>query len=167
MQIPILFAIFLLPFHSISAQNDYRVSGSVVDNLTKQAVLNCKLALEGVKVFANADENGVFNLNTLLSGDYILVVSAQDYLDKRIPITLENQSLDLGVIYLEKDISSEKTDNLIALTDSDLSNDETAFITSGLLQATRDVFLNRAAFDFGQAFFRVRGYGSENGSVLI
>ena len=40
-------------------------------------------------------------------------------------------------------------------------------MTLGLLQATRDVFLNRAAFDFGQAFFRVRGYDSRNGKVLI
>ena len=37
----------------------------------------------------------------------------------------------------------------------------------GLLQATRDVFLTKAAFDFGQAFFRVRGYDSREGQILI
>src|SRR5690606_36126617 len=53
------------------------------------------------------------------------------------------------------------------LGEDDISEEETVSLASGILQATRDVFLNRAAFDFGQAFFRVRGYDSENGAVLI
>ena len=56
---------------------------------------------------------------------------------------------------------------LITLTDSDLLEDESISMTSGMLQATKDIFLNRAAFDFGQAFFRVRGYGAENGIILL
>ena len=85
-----------------------------------------------------------------------------------MPILLEGKTLDLGVIFLKDDITIEQTDNLITLTESDLSDDdETVSLSAGLLQATRDVFLNRAAFDFGQAFFRVRGYDSNNGQVLI
>ena len=54
------------------------------------------------------------------------------------------------------------------MTENDLSDDgETLSSSTGLLQATRDIFLTRAAFDFSQAFFRVRGYDSKEGQVLI
>src|SRR5690606_22756085 len=38
---------------------------------------------------------------------------------------------------------------------------------AGLLQASRDVFLNAAAFDFSQTFFRPRGLESERGKVYV
>src|SRR5690606_615404 len=59
------------------------------------------------------------------------------------------------------------SDNLVTLTDADLMEDEMTSMSSEMLQASKDIFLNRAAFDFGQAFFRIRGYGSEYGQVLL
>jgi hypothetical protein len=38
---------------------------------------------------------------------------------------------------------------------------------SGLLQSSRDIFTATAGFSFGQARFRIRGYGSENTTVFI
>ena len=38
---------------------------------------------------------------------------------------------------------------------------------SGLLTASRDVFINTAAFTFGNARFRIRGYDSENSAVML
>ena len=38
---------------------------------------------------------------------------------------------------------------------------------SGLLQSSRDIFTSVAGFSFGQARFRIRGYGSENLTVNI
>ncbi|MEO0528266.1 MAG: TonB-dependent receptor, partial [Bacteroidota bacterium] len=157
----------LVVFFNTYSQNEYAITGKVVSGQTKLAISNYTVGIEGTKVRANSDVLGKFTLSTELMGDYMLSIDAPDFVSKRIPITLKAQTLNLGIIYLEKDITVEKTENLIALTDSDLSDDETTSITSGLLQASKDIFLNRAAFDFGQAFFRVRGYGSENGKVLI
>lgn len=157
---------FIFSFH-LNAQGSHTISGVVFDHRTKQSISNASIKIEGAQIKASTDPNGKFELVLSLTGEYILNISSPDLVTKRIPVLLENRDLDLGIIYLEKDITLEKVENLITLTDSDLSDDENMAITSGLLQATRDVFLNRAAFDFGQAFFRVRGYGSENGKVLI
>lgn len=98
----------------------------------------------------------------------MLHVSTLDFVSKRFSLYLEGNPIDLGIIYLERDIAHEQVDNLISLTDGDLSDDfESISSSMGLLQSTRDIFLNRAAFDFGQAFFKVRGYDSSNGEVLI
>ncbi|MEX0290107.1 MAG: TonB-dependent receptor, partial [Flavobacteriaceae bacterium] len=64
-------------------------------------------------------------------------------------------------------MSSEKVAQLVTLTEADLADEEDIVTSAGLLQATRDIYLQRAAFDFSQAFFRVRGYDSSNGLVLL
>src|SRR5690606_11222196 len=38
---------------------------------------------------------------------------------------------------------------------------------SGILSASRDVYLNTASFTFGQARFRLRGYDTDNFLVMI
>lgn len=150
-----------------SSQEIYYVKGFVMDMATQETIEYAKIEILGTASVHSDQPDGKFQLQLKRPGDYILLVSAQDYLMKRMPITIANEDLDLGIIYLDRDIVQEKTDNLITLTDSDLLEDESISMTSGMLQATRDVFLNRAAFDFGQAFFRVRGYGSENGLILL
>ncbi|WP_103439450.1 MULTISPECIES: TonB-dependent receptor plug domain-containing protein [Arenibacter] len=149
------------------AQEHYRVMGIVKDMVTQENIVFSEIEISGFTAVKPNPIDGRFNISSIRSGDYILTIYAQDYLSKIMPVSIGNQDLDLGIIYLERDIAQEKTDNLITLTDSDLVEDESISMTSGMLQATKDIFLNRAAFDFGQAFFRVRGYGSENGRVLL
>ena len=149
------------------AQEMSAVSGIVLDARSKKPISKGLITIEGFKISAETDANGKFQLEVFSEGEYILRLTAYDFIIKRIPITFENQDLYLGMLYLQRDISVEQADNLIILTDSELLDDEVSSNSSGLLQATRDVFLNRAAFDFGQAFFRVRGYDSQNGKVLL
>jgi len=139
----------------------------MIDGRSKNPISNGFIDIEELQISTETDVNGKFEFEVSVEGEYILRLTASDFIVKRIPITLENQDRNLGTLYLERDISVEQTDNLITLTDSELLDDEVSSNSSGLLQATRDVFLNRAAFDFGQAFFRVRGYDSQNGKVLL
>lgn len=149
-------------------QQSIIISGAVKDAATQGPIGNAILRIEGLAKEFFTDDNGIFNIKTEQKGELILIVLSSDYLSKRIPIFLENNALNLGEIYLDQDFTLDKTDNLITLTETDLSNDgETITGSSGLLQATRDIFLSRAAFDFGQAFFRVRGYDSRSGLVML
>jgi hypothetical protein len=61
----------------------------------------------------------------------------------------------------------EKHDVLLSLSESDLNEEDGVSDVVGFLQGSRDIFLNRAAFDFSQSFFRVRGYDSSEGLVHI
>ena len=76
---------------------------------------------------------------------------------------------DLSTISLSPDSSRDLTfQNTISLSDADVVDDEADFDNiSGILQSTRDAYLSAAAFDFSQTFYRVRGLGSEYGSLMI
>ncbi|MFS4492494.1 carboxypeptidase-like regulatory domain-containing protein [Maribacter sp. 2308TA10-17] len=163
---PLLFVAFLICV-SCSAQNTVMLSGGVLNQQDKSVMAEVNISLEGIKSAGLTNADGFFQINVPTYGDFILNISYPDYVTKRIPIESEGINIDVGTIFLERDISTEQTDNLITLTDSEVLDDAISSNTSGLLQATRDIFLSRAAFDFGQAFFRVRGYDSQYGKVLL
>jgi len=160
-----LFLFLFLSIQLLYGQELQIVNGQIIDSHTKYNISNVSVAIGTLKTTTNKE--GEFKLSIPQSGEFVLVISLAGYTTTKIPIIIEAKDLDIGIIYLEKDITIEKSTNLISLTETDLSEDDNSTITTGLLQATKDIFLNRAAFDFGQAFFRVRGYGSEQGKVLI
>jgi hypothetical protein len=128
---------------------------------------NATVQIEGSSGLTKTNATGEFELMTERKGSQILIIDQIDFIPKRIPVEISETPLDLGIIYMDKPIAHEKTDQLASLTEAELSEEEDVIASAGLLQATRDIFLSRAAFDFGQAFFRVRGYDAGNGKVLI
>ncbi|NLM91508.1 MAG: TonB-dependent receptor plug domain-containing protein [Bacteroidales bacterium] len=56
---------------------------------------------------------------------------------------------------------------VITLSTADIEGDADSHDISSLLQGSRDVFMNTAGYNFGSARFRVRGYDSENTTVMI
>lgn len=149
------------------AQNAFTVSGKILSKSEKEALPKVMVSLEGTNNSVFTNREGAFELKVMSQDDFILVILITDYVIKRIPVSLESKTLDLGSIFLERDFATDQTDNLITLTDSEVLDDEISSNSAGILQATKDIFLNRAAFDFGQAFFRVRGYDSQYGKVLL
>lgn len=163
-----MFFVVLCCTANLYGQQSTKVSGLIKDGSTKNPIPTAILQIEGDWREFQTNADGSFLIELQSKGSRLLQISAPDYLVLRLEIVLDGKPLELGELFLEKNITTEKTDNLITLTDNELSDDEDVLMGSmGLLQSTRDVFLSRAAFDFGQAFFRVRGYDSENGTVLI
>ncbi len=153
---------------SLYAQHSTPVTGKLMEKSSGVPISNAAITLESTSQEFTTSTNGEFEINLSQTGEQMLQISALDFVSKRFSVYLDGNPIDLGIIYLERDIAHEQTDNLISLTDGDLSDDfESVSSSMGLLQSTRDIFLNRAAFDFGQAFFKVRGYDSRNGKVLI
>ena len=67
-----------------------------------------------------------------------------------------------------EDVSEDQDLSTITITDDELSDDaSSADNISGLLQASRDVYLRTAAFEWSSSFYRIKGLDSENGKVLI
>ena len=156
-----------LILQSTPAQEYPKVQGIIKSIVNKEPLSNVRIGVEGTNFYTVTSQEGTFKLEIQKKENFVLLLSMDGFVPKRIPILYTNNNTFLDSIYLVPDIKIEKQANLISLTDSDLADDQGETITSGILQATRDIFLNRAAFDFGQAFFRVRGYDSQNGEVLI
>ncbi len=143
------------------------IKGIVLDGRTNKALLGVLVSVNGSELFTRTNDQGIFLLTTELVGDLVLKITAKDFVSKQFPVYIELEEINLGTIVLEKDLTTERSDHLITLTEVELADDNLLESGSGLLQATRDIFLTRAAFDFGQAFFKVRGYDSRNGTVLL
>lgn len=147
--------------------------GKVVDALTSEDLPGVMISIEGTTIGTITNKLGEFDfVNVELPlGEQIASVSKQGYVTRRLPIVInEGQTLDLQTVYLDYDLNQEEVQiGTISLADNELDDgdDDASFNVSGLLQASRDVFLNAAAFDFSAAFFRPRGLGNENGKVLI
>ncbi|RMA65842.1 TonB-dependent receptor [Ulvibacter antarcticus] len=156
---------------SLFAQNAI-VKGRIVDTNSSEVVPNVEVNIQGSIFATTTDAEGLFNIvnEDLPQGEQVLLVSKIGYMAQRIPITIQNgNTINLDPILLEIDLTAiEEQIGIISLTDSELDEDDgTSFNVSGLLSASKDVFLNAAAYDFSATFFRPRGLDNANGKVLI
>src|SRR5690606_11747576 len=162
-----LYIFFFFKSFLMFSQEEFNIIGKVVDDLTRDPMVNSDISIENSTAKTKTNIRGAFILSDISRGNHILLIDMHGYKSKRISININDITLDLGVISLEKDIIQDASANLIQLTENDLSDGSEAENASGLLQSSREIFLTRAAFDFGQVFFKVRGYDSNLGNVLI
>ena len=146
------------------------ILGRFADAFTEVPLPQVKVSIEDYFTEVYSDSNGEFHLEGLgiATGELILRIDKSGYLFKRIPVTLNAEVKDLGLILLQPDPAFEQNQQAaISLSDAELLDEGEFDNISGILQSSRDVFLNAAAFDFSQTFFRPRGLGSEYGKLLI
>lgn len=162
----IFFFITLSGLQSIFGQS---VSGIVKDVVHSQPVPAVTVSIPGTAFSEQTDSEGRFSFSEIeLEGEYILIFSKMGYFIKNYPVTFSGEIKDLGLVLLQPDIAELQGIGSIHLEAHELDDDFSDFSNvSGLLQATRDVFLNAAAFDFSSTFFRPRGIDSEFGIVAI
>lgn len=162
--------VFLLGFSAL-AQNTV-VKGEVLDTYSNEPILDVEVDILGNNFLVRTDAEGIFEItgDAVPEGDQILLISKIGYLSQRIPVTIVSGDVnEISTILLTVDLAeAEALIGIISLSEEQLDEDEgTSSNVSGLLQASRDVFLNAASFDFSATFFRPRGYDSESGKVLI
>ena len=165
------FLFVILSVLDISAQNS-ALSGIVVDATSFEKISGAQITIEGSTFKTTSDSKGIFNFSdeNLPNGDQILIFSKPGYTLLRLPVILNaGEKKDLDLVPLQIDLFREQLQiGIISLSDNELNGDESSIDNvSGLLHASRDVFLNAAAFDFSQTFFKPRGIDSEYGKVYI
>lgn len=169
----IFLAFYLCAFSVFSSlAQDAIVKGRVIDAKTTNPINAVQISIQNSIFNTLTNEDGLFSITgtNLPLGEQILIVNKLDYLQLKLPIVIQNgTTVDIDPILLEIDLSEIETQiGIISLTDNELNTDESAsFNISGLLQASNDVFLQAASFDFSATFFRPRGLDNENGKVLI
>ncbi|KAA1247298.1 TonB-dependent receptor [Aquimarina sp. RZ0] len=169
----ILFLMTFLISVTISYAQQTGLKGKIVDASTNENLSDVVIMIKETSVSTTSNTSGEFDFGNakLPLGEHILLISKMGYITKRYPVIInEGTILDLKTIDLKYDLTQEQIQiGTISLSDNELDegDDNTSFNVSGLLQASRDVFLSAAAFDFSATFFRPRGLGNENGKVLI
>lgn len=165
-----IFMIFSLLNFTPAVPQEIRISGVVRDASSFEPISDSHIIIEGSTIETFSSQDGRFEITSSdLEGQIILTVSQSGYLLQRIPVNLVSGRNPELEILLQSDLFK---DNLmtgaVTLSDAQLLDEEgSADNVAGLLQASRDVFLNAAAFDFSQTFFRPRGLDSEYGKIYI
>ncbi|MGO3182870.1 MAG: carboxypeptidase-like regulatory domain-containing protein [Aequorivita sp.] len=167
----LIICLVLLLGNSAYAQ-DILVKGNVYDTNSSEPILDATVSIQNSIFNTNTDAYGTFSFSQqdLPKGEQVLEISKAGFVSLQIPVTIQSDSpVDLRSILMDVDLQEvEAQIGVISLSDDQLDEDEgTSNNVSGLLQASKDVFLNAAAYDFSTTFFRPRGYNSEDGKVLI
>ena len=170
----IIYTLFVVILSNITLfAQETILKGRVIDTHSSEVIPNVALHILTTKIEAITNEEGLFLFteSDLPLGEQILTVSKSNYITQRIPITIQKgETINLDPIILDIDLTElESQIGVISLSDGELDSDLGGAVTnvSGLLQASKDVFLNAAAYDFSATFFRPRGLDNANGKVLI
>jgi hypothetical protein len=153
----------------VFAQTGTGFKANVLDSKTNKPLRNVLATIQNTNLSQLTDANGNFVFRNAPTGTQLLLIKTQGYKDQLLSIdVIANQILDLGIVVLEEDITAEQQLSLVTITENDLGDDNSGSeSTSGLLQASRDAFQQAAAFNWGQARFRIRGLDNENGTTMI
>lgn len=145
------------------------ITGKVVDAKSQKQLQSAIVTVQNSTLTGITDEQGAFTIEGVPAGKQLIEVSSTGFTLKLLPVEVkEGQALDLGVVVLEEDQTSEQQLSLITITENDLGDDNSGSeSTAGLLQASRDAFQQSAAFNWGQARFRIRGLDNEYGTTMI
>ncbi|PQJ77619.1 TonB-dependent receptor [Polaribacter glomeratus] len=158
--------LFLFFITAIVAQNS--VKGIIVERYSDKPLQNVVVSVLNSTLTKTTNIDGTFIIKNIQNGSYILEIKLIGYETQRFPVVLSGKTIDLGQIVLYKVMIEEQDLSLITITDDELNDDASAADNiSGLLQASKDIFLRTAAFEFSSSFFRVKGLDSGNGKVLI
>jgi len=151
------------------AQKETGFSGKVVDSKTQKPLQNVVVSIQNTNQTQFTDALGKFIFNDAPEGSQLLQIKSSGYKSQLISIEVEKGKIfDLGVVVFEEDITEEQQLSLVTLTENDLGDDNSGSeSTAGLLQASRDAFQQAAAFNWGQARFRIRGLDNEYGTTMI
>ncbi|WP_271405735.1 carboxypeptidase-like regulatory domain-containing protein [Tenacibaculum soleae] len=157
----------ILSFSSIlNAQNN--VTGKVVDSDSEKPLQEVFITIKNTKIKNTTDVYGVFKLNHIPEGKHILSVTLKGYQTQNFPILVSDKIINLGIIFMHKNIIEQQDLSTIIITDDELNDDSsTADNISGLLQSSMDTYLRTTAFEWSSSFYRVKGLDSDNAKVLI
>lgn len=142
-----------------------------MDGTTGEPIPDVTITIEETLQTTKTDARGEFSFTVNVPlGEQVLKIEKVGYVTKRYPIVVnEGQTVDISGMTLDFDSSDKKDLFVISISDANLNSEDDGLTDniSGLLQASRDVFLSAAAFDFSATFFRPRGLDNANGKVLI
>ncbi|MCG2612304.1 TonB-dependent receptor [Flavobacterium sp. SM15] len=151
------------------AQQNPALKGKVVDSKSQKPLRNVVATIQSTNQSTLTNALGEFVFTAAPEGNQSVQISSTGYSAQTFAIEIKKgETLDLGVVVLEEDITSEQQMSLVTITENDLGDDNSGSeSTSGLLQASRDAYQQAAAFNWGQARFRIRGLDNAYGTTMI
>ena len=151
------------------AQNTAGFTLKVIEAQSQKALPSVVVSVQNTSFLQLTSASGTVLFDQLPPNAYYVLLHSQGYKDQLLAVTVAPKTItDLGTIPLSTDPMAEIQSATIALSEEQLNDDfNGSESTAPLLQASRDVFQQAAAFQWGQTRFRIRGLDAENATLLI
>jgi len=163
-----IFCLCCMP--NILAQSVVSVKGKIVSSDFEKPLAGVFVKIKNTNLIFKTNAEGLFIVENVAAGSHLLQITFEGYQSQHIPIAIfEKKEYDLGTIYLDVSIPELTDTSVILLSDDDLSDDgdRISGYVSGVFRSSKDVYLKAAAYNFSQAWYKVRGYDSSQGTILI
>lgn len=156
----ILFLLFTLFNH---AQQTGAIKGFIIDYKSQKPLENVTINITETNISQRTNVEGIFIIENISFGDYLLEISHTDCETQRYPIIINNtKTVDLGTIFLyADDFVFDDADQIVWNDDNPYENNQSLFANS------KDVFLKRVGFDFSPTFFSFRGYDARQSKIIL
>ncbi|MBS2098910.1 TonB-dependent receptor [Carboxylicivirga linearis] len=168
MQPKILWLLGLIFLASSAFGQNSAIKGVVKDADSNQPLNEVLIEIENITNTTTSNEQGFFSINVTEGKDYQVTFSKEGYRSLTMYASVSSEgTTDLGNVFLVNLTTANQDVPTITITDSDSENSLESQTIHGLLSSSRDVFVSAAAYTFGPARFRIRGYDSELQKVMI
>ncbi|MCG8412428.1 MAG: TonB-dependent receptor, partial [Bacteroidales bacterium] len=151
------------------------IQGLVIDSKTTAPIENLAVKVDATDIVVYTNTKGEFLLNNVPAGIGTLIFVGTDFESKELDYKLKSgELLKIGTVSMKTDKKVPEIESeilVIELEDSEVGDDEGASSSSqgvsGLLHSSNDLFSSTAAYTFGTARFRVRGYDQNNSGIFF
>ena len=138
-----------------------KVTGTVLDSETGKPVPMVVVSIGELKT--TTDEKGVFELLNVPNGNATITFTNQNYEVFTSLVTIKDGENKIASVNMKPILNTEGGGlSEVNLSTLDFDDDNKGQNVSGLLHSSNDVFTSTASFTFSAAYFKVRGYDSEN-----
>ena len=156
--------ISIFSFHFANSQAT--VTGIIVDAIENKGIPGVEIKFIGTAITTLSDLEGKFILETDKEGIINISFSATGYDSYFGSANAKvSQFVDMGTVKMTPIVKTDN-ENAVLLTEEIQTDDEGQRISS-LLTASNDLFERTAAFNFGVARFKIKGLGSEYGTMYL
>lgn len=158
---------FLTAAVALQAQNA-KVSGTVFNTETGKAVSGASVKIGSTETKTNSD--GYFEINNIATGKATVTVKVEGFDTQTSEIDITGPETKLGAFSMKPTglyVGEGTGISEASLSALDFEDENKGQNISGLLHSTSDVFVNTAGFSLSSAYFRIRGYDSDNSSVYM
>ena len=158
---------------SASLLGQYTIRGFVQDTIYNSPIAGVAVTMDDAKYSTITDDKGQFELLNIPNGSHTIRLSNEGFVEFNVDVKIEDTDINLGTIELiarQEVVQLENVEDfipIVTLSDEDLEQETDNQNISGILSASRDVFVSAAAFTFGPLRFRIGGLDSENTTVLF
>ncbi len=146
------------------------VQGTVLDAETNKPIAQAHVDARLADTYTDAEGKFALELAADLREIQLSIFHPDYERLEKVVFVKEFEVIDLGDLLLKpaSQTESESRLELGTITLEDLeAQEESSQEVSGLLTASRDIFVSAAAYTFGSARFRIRGLDSENTTIFL